>query len=539
MLGSPTSLVNLQELVASGKLNVEAFEEILDRISEFLTTTSQGLAVDIALQQIYGLLGKNSNRGFKMLKVIAEQAGCNNDDAIKELARCYRDGRGCEMNLSLAQYWVAQLQKLYVKAANLGNVQAMHNAGNLYLKGYGRRIDILNAQKMFIKAANTGDIDSIYYLGCLYLNGKLGDHDPAIGIKFINQAIDLWKDLAIRGNTKAIDALVEIYLGKDNADFKSYSEAKNWLNIKLSLNHLDVSDTDKFKLNLISWLSSSPRNFAEGINLFFPGSCEGENDYILDKSCYYLKKILNLESVTSEEKQAIIQKILSFKDNEKKPYKVGRILGDIYSQGVLVEPDYQTSLFWYTKSAMLGNGTAMYHIGKLYETAKLGGIDLVKAVEWYEASAKDNNVAAISCLIRLHNSIGYVAQNITNLNFPHEDPQNMHNLGMQWRREEQEKSKVPLLAAYWLRKAAKREHAESAFILGEMYSNGELGYNLRSVGAKWYKVAAKNGHSIAMHTLYNMYATDNSIVVKSLDKADKWKFRVEKCFNDSVANIKI
>ncbi len=101
-LGSPASLDSLNDLVLKGTVSAESFEIILEEASQLIARTSSELAIDIGQKQIKRLLGENPRRGFDMIKKVAERREGNHDEAMRVLARCYRDGEGCEPDLSYA-----------------------------------------------------------------------------------------------------------------------------------------------------------------------------------------------------------------------------------------------------------------------------------------------------------------------------------------------------------------------------------------------------------------------------------------------------
>lgn len=630
-LGSPSSLDSLDELVLEGEVSSEHLEAILGEVSLLLVKTSRGLAVEIGLRQIDGLLGKNPKRGFEMVKQIAEIKGSNNADAIRELAKCYRDGKGCEPVLSLAQYWFQQLEALYRKAANRGNVESMNDLGLLYLKDSLGKINLEKAEQIFIQAANSGDVASIFYLGKLYITGKLGDKEPSLGIEWVGKANELWNERAACGDIEAMESLIYLYLDEDGLGVKDYHAAAKWLSIRLEHGYISSLSSDILRLAnryrkqaqyaeaekwysilankehigalkslarmhqkgqlaidsneetinpwtlqlqlvlhkraekspMAAWRLAKlyekgdllPKKIGEMVKWLFLASSSFDDEYfdIIKLSNHHLNELLIFKDFTIEEKQEFIQGILHYTDNEEKPYRIGRILGDIYSQGILIAPNYQEALFWYEKAAKLENSIAMYQIGKFYETGILGDINLSKAVEWYDLSAAGNNKKAIECLIRLNSSseLDIDAKIITEkwaeqvpllndsrsktaISSRPKYPENMYRLGEQYRSSSLETDSDPLLAAYWFRKAGQRKHAESAFSLGNMYASGELGQNVRPVGIRWYKEAAKNNHRTAMETLSHIY-TDGIIVAQNLRKANKWKKRVdEQVFAESL-----
>lgn len=151
-VGSPSSIESLNSLALQGKLNEEVFEDILSEASLFVARTSSEMAVTLGLQQIDGFLGKNPARGFVMLEQAAEK---RNENAIKALAKCYRDGRGCVVDLQLAKFWFKKLHDFYCTSAELGNLQSLYKLGKLFLKNDLGSIDLSKAEEIFIRLANT------------------------------------------------------------------------------------------------------------------------------------------------------------------------------------------------------------------------------------------------------------------------------------------------------------------------------------------------------------------------------------------------
>ena len=245
-LGSPHSLQSLNDLVLQGKCNSDFFEEILEEASQFIIRTSGGLVVEIGLKQIEGQLGKNPKRGFEMIKKVAERwniGGGNNVDAIRTLAKCYRDGKGCDPDQALAQNWFKKLKTLYEKSADLGNVYSMHKLGKMFLKGTLGKIDLEKAEQFFILAAETGNEDHIRYLGTLYINKAL-NYDQKVVNKtiWLKKVIEIWTKQALLGNTEDLVDLIQLYLDQE-LGFKDPEQLNSWLSIGIQHDSEENSET--------------------------------------------------------------------------------------------------------------------------------------------------------------------------------------------------------------------------------------------------------------------------------------------------------
>lgn len=642
--GSPTSLQTLQRLVKEEKMKAEEFQNILEQASDLIAETSSDLAIDIGLEQIHGKLGNNPEKGFMMLKASAEK---NNKDALKYLGKYYRDGIGCQADLKLSQYWFNQLKILYEKSIALGNIESLLDLGDLYLKGAFGKIELEIAEELFIKAANENHVDSIYYLGTLYINGQLGNHDPAAGTLWLNKAISLWSDLAIKGNIEAANSLVDLYLDKE-LGFKNYQKAAYWLaflakngnqqsllelislysNNKIKFNYDDGSAIFSHDiLNLIKNLAFEKKNtkvfiflasiYRDGYlpsktaekvtnpwakhledhltkianeipaaalllaQLYSEGNVLPRNLLLSAKllalTCSDLSQptksqviaddeledMINSDQYTNDEKQQILAGIIEAANQAKKetPFRLGRILGDIYRIGKLIKSDFKESAKWYEISANLNNSIAMYHLGLLHLSGELGKVDYDNATTWLELSASNENKNAIEELAKLFNSSSLsnelkskikpwfekhqqnqtnkeneksINQNSTPNIPPHKKTGFMYEQGKNYRDGINGKPKDIIQSAFWFRKAANKGHTESSFELAELYSSGQLGEKTKPVAVNIYKDAAKQKHLGAIKAIIKIYS-QGIFTSPNPKKAAKWQTKEEEIIVSSRA----
>jgi uncharacterized protein len=631
--GSPASLQTLQRFVKDKKLKADQFEDILDQASTLIARTSSDLAIDIGLQQVMGSLGTKPERGFRMLEQAGEKG---NERAFSVLIKCYRYGVGSKPDQTRYQHWINKLRDLYETAIRKGNVNAMLDLGDLYLKGAFGKIDLESARRLFIQAANSGDINSIYYLGWLYLNGRLGNYDPAEGNALINKSITLWKERALQGDHEAAQELVDVYFNKDMG-FKNYNNAAHWLS------HLARKGSKVALIKLLSLFFNKKINFK-----YEDGSCifsdelmaliqkmvsEGKNPkallfliifyrngFVLPedkptdvnnrlqeletalfslalqqtscalmlgkfyKSGSFLPKDLqqaakwltlancpmesNPHSISAEvefnnlitskewgenEKQLILKGILEAAAicEKKEPYRIGRILGDLYSKNQFIPSDFGEAIKWYEQAANLGNSLAMYQLGLLYQTTVVGEINIKESVKWLLLSAKEDNKKArqeLEKLSQLDSTPADIKITIdeyldlpvtTETDYPriqlteetiklkslfNRDPVQYYQRAKNCREGSNGETKDIHQAAYWYRKAASKGHAEAEFELAELYHSGQLGDKTRSVAVNLYKQAAKKKHLPAVKALIEVYS--NGMLIKpNPEKAQKWQAR--------------
>jgi len=113
-----------------------------------------------------------------------------------------------------------EAHRLYLKAAELGNAQAMHNLGFQYATGQGVPRDYALARKWFSEAAALGNAAAMLHLGQLYANG-LGVH------RDYGEARRLFAQAADRGIPIAMIYLGELYASGSGVP-QDYNEARQW-----------------------------------------------------------------------------------------------------------------------------------------------------------------------------------------------------------------------------------------------------------------------------------------------------------------------
>ncbi|WP_164738584.1 sel1 repeat family protein [Aquabacter cavernae] len=130
--------------------------------------------------------------------------------AAYEVGMRFADGRGVETNQAAAMKWFAlavsrgsvpaayrlgtiyeytdrnavEARRLYVWAAERGNLRAMHNLGVLATEGAQGQADWAGALKWFRKAAEMGLADSQHNLGVIYARGLAGETNLAEAFKW-------------------------------------------------------------------------------------------------------------------------------------------------------------------------------------------------------------------------------------------------------------------------------------------------------------------------------------------------------------------
>ncbi len=194
---------------------------------------------------------------------------------------------------------------------------------------------------------------------------------------------------------------------------------------------------------------------------------------------------------------------------EKEVVNFAKKLGDDFY--FLRSPDLERAERCCIWAASLGNATAMFNLGRLYDKERKN-IEL--ALEWYLKAAEAGSVAAM-------NNIGAIYQNDkTNLTLAFEwyrkaaeagNAVGMNNLGWIYQYDKQD-----LESAFeWYRKAAEAGFADAMFNLGLLYKNDKKGMK-SAMG--WYRKAAEAGNVFGMNNLGWLYEHEK----KDIESAMEW-----------------
>jgi len=125
----------------------------------------------------------------------------NAEDQFR-LGRAYSRGEGVSLDFETAGFW-------YLKAAEKGNLKAMHNLGILYLEGRGTAKNESEGFRWIHLAAEKGDPGSAYLTGMLLLKGTGVKQNTSEGVFWLKKAADA-------GNADALARLgQDTYFGDD------------------------------------------------------------------------------------------------------------------------------------------------------------------------------------------------------------------------------------------------------------------------------------------------------------------------------------
>ncbi|HWT29984.1 MAG TPA: SEL1-like repeat protein, partial [Propylenella sp.] len=131
------------------------------------------------------------------------------------LGSIYEKGLGVTKDLAVAQDW-------YRRAADAGNVKAMHNLAVLYAEGAGGKPDLEKAAALFRKAAEHGVRDSQFNLAILHARGLGVPQDMLEAYKWFAIAASSGDAESVKRRDIVAAALSEADLAKGQAAAEAF-----------------------------------------------------------------------------------------------------------------------------------------------------------------------------------------------------------------------------------------------------------------------------------------------------------------------------
>ena len=214
-------------------------------------------------------------------------------------------------------------------------------------------------------------------------------------------------------------------------------------------------------------------------------------------------------------------------------------LGFMYSVGQDAPQDYAEAVKWYRLAAEQGDGFAQLNLGDMYKLGRGVPQDYPEAAKWYRLAAEQGYVRAQDFVDDYDEAAkwcGLAAKQ-------GDDAEIQYNLGVMHHRG---KGVPPnyIKAAKWYRLAAEQGHVEAQYNVAVMYGRGirvpwdntgvPEGYtghpddvihtfeDCQEYAAKWYRLAAEQGHVSAQAALGDMYKLGSGGVPQNYAEAAKW-----------------
>lgn len=160
-----------------------------------------------------------------------------------------------------------------------------------------------------------------------------------------------------------------------------------------------------------------------------------------------------------------------------------RALADDYYQ----HKNYPEALYYYEQASNLGDASAQYLLGKMYENARGTQKNLRQAANWYALAGEQGHIKAQATLGLMYSTGKGISQDYSQ-------------------------------AAFWYKKAAEQGHKEAQRNLAYQYTYGQGIVKNYQQAAFWYDKAAIQGDADAQNSLGKLYERGLG-VNKNLTKA--------------------
>lgn len=157
-------------------------------------------------------------------------------------------------------------------------------------------------------------------------------------------------------------------------------------------------------------------------------------------------------------------------------------LGIVYSQGLVILPNYPEATQWYLSSANKGYAPAQVKIGLMYAQGQWVNQDYKKAVQWFQNAADQNDASAQFNLGEMYGQGHGVIQDYYK-------------------------------SAQWYRLAANQSYALAQYKLGQAYVNGQGVTQDNEAALIWFNLAAANATDAVA---YDKYIGQRDLTIKQI-----------------------
>lgn len=282
--------------------------------------------------------------------------------AQRSLAWMYANGKGVSEDQE-------ESSRLYLKAAEQGDLNAQLVTGFRYREGKGMPKNDVEALKWFRLAANQGDRIAQYMMGTCYLYGFGIPKDHVESVKWHSKSADngyadsqkelgnlFFKGLGV--NQDLVESLNWYRMAADQGD----AEAQYIVGLK----HAAGSGTDKNPAEALKWyLRSANQDYADAQHKLGESYAEGTGaTKDINEAIKWNKKAAERGNLTDQIN-----------------------LGDRYFGGLGVTRDKHEAVKWYLKAAEQGSAYAQVKLGLAYEGGDGVDMNQFESVKWFRKAA--------------------------------------------------------------------------------------------------------------------------------------------------------
>ena len=273
---------------------------------------------------------------------MAVRRGCT--ATLRILGECYLDGKGVSEDEKKG------LQLLIESNMVEPNADVQYKIGSIYYAQGNQD----SAFKYFKQAVSNGNTDAFFYVGKAYLHGKGVKQSEQKGVNFLEKAA---KNGNIEAAYELLDSGSKIGISKSIVFLEKAAEAGN-IDVALKMYHTSIESVQQ-----------------KGIHYLEKAAEDGNADIAWELSTYYTLKPETPENITAKKKW--LEKA-AYNGHQMACFNMGRFC----QHGILFDKDISKALFWYKKTAKLGEIWGKLHLGLVYcsEEEELRDIEAAKRI---------------------------------------------------------------------------------------------------------------------------------------------------------------
>ena len=232
--------------------------------------------------------------------------------------------------------------------------------------------------RVYLKAAQKGDVDAMYKLGMAYLEGIGTDIHPLKAVAWLSRAAENGipeADLEI-GNLFYAGDVIEKNRDKARQHYLHAAEEGN----AMAMYNIGKMYQEDAGTLAVQWYEKAAENG-------------------LPKAMNQLAQMYYIGTIVPQDLQKTVEyyEMSAQHDDTKAMYN----LASLYQSGVGVEKDIRTAMLWLIKAARQGDADSMYQLGTLFENGTVIQQDIEKALYWYQTASEKGHQKAPQKLIEL------------------------------------------------------------------------------------------------------------------------------------------
>lgn len=452
---------------------------------------------------------KDDISSMSIFELQEKAIGLNGDASARyELAKRYFYGQDVKRDCETARMW-------FGLAAESGHILAKYQLGKMYLYGIGIDRDLELGKEFCLEAYSdityelqekTGaeirddicapgmEVGNSYYAYLEYLVGRM--ELAGEGVKQNDKNALLWfRASALHGHVHSEYMLAKMYYD-GRGTVQDYTEA-------LRLYREAADQMDKYACYATGRMYlrgiGRPQNEKAAAAYFTKASRENVPyaDFALAQLCETGTGVSKDEAAAHILYQKALDEFTEQEKQQPDAFTEYRI-AEMYLLGKGTEADPEKSAEWFQKTVESGNPQAAYELAGLYEAGNGVAHDAEKSHELYQIALK-----------------GFLASEQENPNAGQEYRiAGMYEQGLGAEVDIQS-------AAKWYTVAAENGHGHAAYRLGKLYLNGTSVRKDECAALKWFKKAAELQDKYAYYTLGRMYYNGTG-TEKDFAQAAQW-----------------